>query len=83
MLGLIREAGDDELFHPIAPSHLHHSESRGNHDTVPDDVASSGSSEQPIDMPERRLPRIEDEPVESPVRMPELSTRAVSEPVGA
>ncbi|KAF4676304.1 hypothetical protein FOL47_006460 [Perkinsus chesapeaki] len=50
MLGLVKDAGDDgELFHPVAPSHLHHLESRaqqGRRDSDPslDDSSPSSSS---------------------------------------
>ncbi|KAF4710936.1 hypothetical protein FOZ63_027155 [Perkinsus olseni] len=88
MLGLVREAGSDELLHPIAPSHLHHSQSRARDaDATPDDAVDSRTGSEESGDIEEGLRQLETSGVDSPPPPPAsiaaLSTQAVSEPVAA
>ncbi|KAF4667143.1 hypothetical protein FOZ61_008604 [Perkinsus olseni] len=88
MLGLVREAGSDELLHPIAPSHLHHSQSRARDaDAAPDDAVDSRTGTEESGDIEEGLRQLEtsgvDSPPPPPASMAALSTQAVSEPVAA
>ncbi|KAF4707675.1 hypothetical protein FOZ63_025095, partial [Perkinsus olseni] len=67
MLGLVREAGSDELLHPIAPSHLHHSQSRARDaDAAPDHAVDSLTGTEESGDIEDGLRQLETAQVDSP-----------------